>query len=743
MVLAGILATGVATGAPETLAAPDGALAAPVATVTFTAPGEHAYTVPAGVTRVDVVAVGGEGARTPDRRGGRAAHIVGTLDVTPGQTLYAEVGTSASGTTPGANGGGEAGGTVAECAKTPGAGGGATDVRTIALDQPGSAESRVLVAGGGGGAVTLGSNGGDIWQLYGGHRGQGGGSLTLGGFGGVGGVGGKGGAGGQTDGTSTTGGRGAVGVAGAGSGCGGGGGGGYGGGGGGGVGPAGGNAGGGGGGGSLVPSGRPAGMAAHGEAPSVSFTTPGLPIQDGPLRITSSHTFRQDDRGGGPVPFANCDSNCKFIDRDDLSGPAPGTWGYDFGYASTQAWATAAQIDADFSQAAVSVQPGPAGAPADVGQPFLLADFAHYNIQIHETPPSELGIQTVLTVQPPAGPPAVFSLLGAKAIPLDFIETLNVPPCDPAIQVSSTPCDDAFTLRDFAATTAVGGVTWHFTLLGWRTPQGTFQRTFSTEEDHVSQADIYGQVTVDTNPTTSTLAVDGSAPTSPVLTLTTTPVPQTGGTVTFTDGGAPIAGCTEVPVDAADGVTTCTPANVSPGAHTFAGSFNGGIGYAVSGAAPVPFNTLPPTTTTTTTLPTTTTTSTTVPTGPTCNGRPATIVGTPGNDGLFGTRGDDVIVGLGGNDQIYGNGGNDTICGGDGKDVIWGGTGNDWIDGGPGDDRIIGIGGTDTLLGGPGSDRLFAGSGPTTLNGNTGYDYCYKGTWTVTFIDCEAYPNGK
>src|SRR6266567_2717501 len=39
---------------------------------------------------------------------------------------------------------------------------------------------------------------------------------------------------------------------------------------------------------------------------------------------------------------------------------------------------------------------------------------------------------------------------------------------------------------------------------------------------------------------------------------------------------------------------------------------------------------------------------------PTCDGRPATIVGTEGNDTIKGTPGRDVIVGLGGDDQIYG-----------------------------------------------------------------------------------------
>lgn len=586
VLLAGTLVTVVATDLTRAAAAQ--------ASVTFTAPGEHAYTVPDGVTRVDVVAVGGEGARSAVRRGGRAGRIVGTLDVTPGQTLYAEIGTSASGTTPGANGGGGAGGSTDECAIIPGAGGGATDVRTVPLGQPGSDDSRILVAGGGGGAGTLGSSGGSPEQTYGGHRGRGGGSTTLGGWGGAAGVGGNGGAGDETDGSSTTGGRGAVGVAGAGSGCGGGGGGGYGGGGGGAAGPAGGSAGGGGGGGSLVPGGFPAGMAARGEPPSVTFSAPGLPAPAGPLAITSTVTLRQNDQGGGPSNFANCPASCRWLDGDVGGGPAPGGAGYDSGYASTQAWGQgSALIDWDFTGSFASVRPAPAGTPAGVGTPFLLTNFAHYNTPILGDSPTAFGLQTLLTVQPPAGPPAVFSMRGPESIRLDFLESFNkddVTQCDPDIQVSSTPCDDSWSWEDVAATTTAGGVTWHFALLGWRTPQGTFTRQFSTEEQHVSQTDLYGQVTVDTNPTSSTLSVDGTS--SPVLTMTTTPVPQTGGTVTFTDGGAAIAGCTEVPVDAVDGTTTCTPAALSPGAHSFAGRFANGIGYAASEAAPVPYTLL-------------------------------------------------------------------------------------------------------------------------------------------------------
>src|SRR4030095_10153734 len=63
---------------------------------------------------------------------------------------------------------------------------------------------------------------------------------------------------------------------------------------------------------------------------------------------------------------------------------------------------------------------------------------------------------------------------------------------------------------------------------------------------------------------------------------------------------------------------------------------------------------------------------------PTCNGKPATIVGTDGGDDLKGTQGPDVIVGLGGNDiNIKGLGGNDVICGGKGAGFLRGSWGKD------------------------------------------------------------------
>jgi hypothetical protein len=85
---------------------------------------------------------------------------------------------------------------------------------------------------------------------------------------------------------------------------------------------------------------------------------------------------------------------------------------------------------------------------------------------------------------------------------------------------------------------------------------------------------------------------------------------------------------------------------------------------------------------------------------PTCNGLPATRVGTDNGEFINGTSGRDVIVALGGADTINGNGGDDVICGGGGADTIDGGDGDDWIDGGADLDSIRGGSGKDTCTSG-------------------------------------------
>lgn len=153
-----------------------------------------------------------------------------------------------------------------------------------------------------------------------------------------------------------------------------------------------------------------------------------------------------------------------------------------------------------------------------------------------------------------------------------------------------------------------------------------------------------------------------------------------------------------------------------------------------------------------------------------CDGLPATIVGTDGDDTLTGTEGTDVIAGLGGNDTISGLGGDDVICAGGGDDTVYGNdvtpagvvtTDNDRIFGEGGRDTLLGefgtftgpaaaglAGGADYIVGGPGNDTI-AGSGLTatitstavnltftsdTLVGGNGADTIYGQVQTLTFV---------
>jgi hypothetical protein len=99
----------------------------------------------------------------------------------------------------------------------------------------------------------------------------------------------------------------------------------------------------------------------------------------------------------------------------------------------------------------------------------------------------------------------------------------------------------------------------------------------------------------------------------------------------------------------------------------------------------------------------------------TCDGLPATRVGTAAANTISGTSGIDVIQGLGGNDIIKGLGGNDVLCGGPG---------------------------TDQVLGSTGDDRLFGEAEKDSLNGEAGFDRCDGGTPTTdTAANCEQVSN--
>lgn len=214
-----VLAQALLAGAPATLAA------GPVTEQYLFIGDTQEFVVPDGVTTVHVVLAGGWGGSYVGATGGGVGgQVEGDLAVTSGETLYIEVGYHgadvALNATPGGYNGGGAGGSCGPdvTGNFHGAsGGGATDIRTIPPGSPGSLESRLVVAGGGGGAGDT-ADGGSAGQLNAmGPHGGSGGTPMGGGAGGIGDVSGAGGTFGQ-------GGNGATTVSGA---CGAGGGGGY------------------------------------------------------------------------------------------------------------------------------------------------------------------------------------------------------------------------------------------------------------------------------------------------------------------------------------------------------------------------------------------------------------------------------------------------------------------------------------------------------------------------------------
>jgi LPXTG-motif cell wall-anchored protein len=126
--------------------------------------GEQTFVVPAGVTSINVVAIGGKGADGDGAdgdggAGGFGAKVQGDdLAVTSGNTLYVHV---------------ALGGGAGEGFNPGGDGGGGSDIRTVTGTDAATLASRLVVAGGGGG-------GGAYYGGVGGNAGQAGGNAVTG-----------------------------------------------------------------------------------------------------------------------------------------------------------------------------------------------------------------------------------------------------------------------------------------------------------------------------------------------------------------------------------------------------------------------------------------------------------------------------------------------------------------------------------------------------------------------------------
>jgi len=137
---------------------------------------------------------------------------------------------------------------------------------------------------------------------------------------------------------------------------------------------------------------------------------------------------------------------------------------------------------------------------------------------------------------------------------------------------------------------------------------------------------------------------------------------------------------------------------------------------------------------------------------PSCAAGPETVGGA-----TYGTPCDDLIVAPAGVEVVQGGGGDDTILaaaitatsdcpsgcflgvgsqtfeGGPGDDVVFGERGNDTLKGGEGNDQLFGGIGDDLLRGGPGNDRLAGGFGADSIDGDGGDDYV-RGDATIDRI---------
>ncbi|WP_238366074.1 calcium-binding protein [Mesobacterium pallidum] len=98
------------------------------------------------------------------------------------------------------------------------------------------------------------------------------------------------------------------------------------------------------------------------------------------------------------------------------------------------------------------------------------------------------------------------------------------------------------------------------------------------------------------------------------------------------------------------------------------------------------------------------------------------MIGTSGDDALFGTDNDDVLTGMGGDDVMNGNQGRDVLLGMEGDDLLSGARGADYLVGGAGSDTIYGGKQNDTILGGAGDDRIIGGQKTDLLTGGDGAD---------------------
>ena len=187
---------------------PGASASAATATASFSSPGSHSFTVPAGVTSLTLTATGAAGGSSAAQTasGGQGASVTATVAVPPGEQLAVTVGAPGGGGAGGTGGGGSGG-----AAANGGSGGGGASVVGVASPASGSPSLLVVAGGGGGaggGAGELGAGGNAGSPGSAGSPGVGGGGPGASSAGGGGGAAGFGGAAGGTAGSFGLGGAG-------------------------------------------------------------------------------------------------------------------------------------------------------------------------------------------------------------------------------------------------------------------------------------------------------------------------------------------------------------------------------------------------------------------------------------------------------------------------------------------------------------------------------------------------------
>ncbi|WP_406411071.1 calcium-binding protein [Streptomyces sp. NBC_01614] len=637
-------------------------------TCTYDTTGEHQFTVPAGVTSVEVMAIGGHGGAFQSSGGGRGARVSGNLTgLTNGQELYVEVGGNARYTTScypgtnctgGFNGGGDSG-------YNAGGGGGASDLRTEPRTTPlTTKDSRLIVAAGGGGTGV--GYGDECPNGQGGNAGQAGmDGPCEGGTGGGAGTATAGGAGGTPGGTAGALGSGGSGTTGDFIGAGGGGGGGlYGGGGGGGrsavyVVQA---AGGGGGGSSLVPFGGRVDDADADPSITITYALAGNTAPHTSLALNPSAPDGSNDWYKSPVT--------PLVTATDA-----GT-----GVAQTRCVLDPAQAPQNFAALPDEPCPYTGDDPVSGGEHTLYAasiDKAGNAEAVQSVTFSVDAISPVITCPDPA-PAYTLQQSGAT--------------------FTATATDAGSGLADTHLTgspdTSTGG-------------PHTFTATATDKAGNTTSRDCtYTVAYADTTTTLASTPNPSIAGQSVTFTATVTD-PTPAGTVDFTDGTTVIGDDIAL---SGSSTATFTTSTLTIGSHQITAHYSGDATHNGS--------TSPELTQTVNAL--------------TCANATATITGTTGNDTLTGTPGDDVIFGLAGNDTINGAGGNDLICAGTGNDKITTGAGNDTIDAGDGTNTVDAGNGTNTVTTGAGNDSIKTGTGNDTINAGNGTNSVQSGAGNDT-----------